>query len=333
MNQLFAQLLLTNGCAAPRYYRFDNPLNLPHSPSATMEIPEILLQMEKDDGTFARAAVTEAVARRDEVVPSLLDILERVADDSDRFASGRDHMALIHAMFLLAQFREPRASPLLVRIFSSLGESDFDLIGDLVTEKLGSVLASVSNGDLSGMKALIESEQADEFVRSAAMRGLLTVVANDPSMRGQVMAYFASLFDMLERVPSYTWSALACACTDLGPEEVRESIRQAYEDGLVDPRVIRWKEIEEALQDGTKTARARLQRDRLPLVTDAAAEIEWWTCFEEELEPDDYLGSALAPSSDWSAWQQPIRRAGPKVGRNAPCPCGSGKKYKKCCGA
>jgi len=25
--------------------------------------------------------------------------------------------------------------------------------------------------------------------------------------------------------------------------------------------------------------------------------------------------------------------AGPKVGRNDPCPCGSGKKYKKCCGA
>ncbi len=29
---------------------------------------------------------------------------------------------------------------------------------------------------------------------------------------------------------------------------------------------------------------------------------------------------------------QPIRRQGPKVGRNDPCPCGSGKKYKKCCG-
>lgn len=26
-----------------------------------------------------------------------------------------------------------------------------------------------------------------------------------------------------------------------------------------------------------------------------------------------------------------IRRALPKVGRNDPCPCGSGKKYKKCC--
>ena len=30
---------------------------------------------------------------------------------------------------------------------------------------------------------------------------------------------------------------------------------------------------------------------------------------------------------------QPLRRKTPKVGRNEPCPCGSGKKYKKCCGA
>ncbi|HTO04909.1 MAG TPA: YchJ family protein [Opitutus sp.] len=30
---------------------------------------------------------------------------------------------------------------------------------------------------------------------------------------------------------------------------------------------------------------------------------------------------------------QTVRREAPKVGRNDPCPCGSGKKYKKCCGA
>jgi preprotein translocase subunit SecA len=30
---------------------------------------------------------------------------------------------------------------------------------------------------------------------------------------------------------------------------------------------------------------------------------------------------------------QQVVRAGEKVGRNDPCPCGSGKKYKKCCGA
>ena len=31
--------------------------------------------------------------------------------------------------------------------------------------------------------------------------------------------------------------------------------------------------------------------------------------------------------------ETPIVREEPKVGRNDPCPCGSGKKFKKCCGA
>ncbi|MEZ5844978.1 MAG: SEC-C metal-binding domain-containing protein [Hyphomicrobiaceae bacterium] len=29
--------------------------------------------------------------------------------------------------------------------------------------------------------------------------------------------------------------------------------------------------------------------------------------------------------------QEPYMRRGPKIGRNDPCPCGSGQKYKKCC--
>jgi preprotein translocase subunit SecA len=29
---------------------------------------------------------------------------------------------------------------------------------------------------------------------------------------------------------------------------------------------------------------------------------------------------------------EPIRNVGHKVGRNDPCPCGSGRKFKNCCG-
>jgi len=39
-------------------------------------------------------------------------------------------------------------------------------------------------------------------------------------------------------------------------------------------------------------------------------------------------GDAEAESAD----TQTMTRQGPKVGRNAPCPCGSGKKYKQCHG-
>jgi len=46
-------------------------------------------------------------------------------------------------------------------------------------------------------------------------------------------------------------------------------------------------------------------------------------------------GGAASPMSSGagSAPAPPVHREEPKVGRNDPCPCGSGKKYKKCCGA
>jgi preprotein translocase subunit SecA len=40
---------------------------------------------------------------------------------------------------------------------------------------------------------------------------------------------------------------------------------------------------------------------------------------------------AVAKAREQQAKAKPVR-SGPKVGRNDPCPCGSGKKYKQCCG-
>ncbi|MEP6685557.1 MAG: SEC-C metal-binding domain-containing protein, partial [Verrucomicrobiota bacterium] len=47
------------------------------------------------------------------------------------------------------------------------------------------------------------------------------------------------------------------------------------------------------------------------------------------------VGSGVQENGDGSEVKldlQPVRRGIPKVGRNDPCPCGSGKKYKNCCG-
>ena len=88
--------------------------------------------------------------------------------------------------------------------------------------------------------------------------------------------------------------------------------------------------------DGKKTA--RLGTEKNPAVVnvrtkDRVKELE--AIFEErgwkhiiELEPDEpenieALEILLNPPK--------TRIAGKKVGRNEPCPCGSGKKYKKCC--
>nr|WP_298249851.1 preprotein translocase subunit SecA [uncultured Halomonas sp.] len=49
-------------------------------------------------------------------------------------------------------------------------------------------------------------------------------------------------------------------------------------------------------------------------------------------EPDTAPNEAEAMASGPGADGRPMRREGPKVGRNDPCHCGSGKKYKQCCG-
>ena len=41
---------------------------------------------------------------------------------------------------------------------------------------------------------------------------------------------------------------------------------------------------------------------------------------------------SAAPKAEKTGKQETVRRDMPKVGRNDPCPCGSGKKYKNCCG-
>ena len=51
---------------------------------------------------------------------------------------------------------------------------------------------------------------------------------------------------------------------------------------------------------------------------------EWNDIFDAEKQKELYKEQKAS---------QTVRNEGPKIGRNDPCPCGSGKKYKKCCGA
>ncbi len=63
---------------------------------------------------------------------------------------------------------------------------------------------------------------------------------------------------------------------------------------------------------------------RLPLVSSAA------TMAKHEHGPG--CDHDHEHAHDHAPPPEPVRREAPKVGRNEACPCGSGKKFKKCCG-
>ena len=53
---------------------------------------------------------------------------------------------------------------------------------------------------------------------------------------------------------------------------------------------------------------------------------------EQEPPKREQVAKPTSTSADGTDTANKTVRKGKKVGRNDPCPCGSGKKYKKCCG-
>jgi preprotein translocase subunit SecA len=52
---------------------------------------------------------------------------------------------------------------------------------------------------------------------------------------------------------------------------------------------------------------------------------------EQKVEREE-VAKVTGTNKDDSVAQGPVRRKTAKIGSNDPCPCGSGKKYKQCCG-
>ena len=303
-----------------------------------MEVAEIIGRFERFKNKFEREAVEEAIARREEVTPELLRILEEIADPegASRRTEELDYMAQMYAMYLLAQFRETRAHPLMLKIGALPGDLLDSLLGDFVTEAFGSALAATCDGDISGIQALIENADADQWARGSALAALVTLVAEGVKSREETIGYFAELFrGKLIDTNDIVWSDLVGYAVDLYATELLGDIEKVYEKKLVDPGIIRLDDVLRDFAKGKEWALQRLSDDpHRKFIVDTAKEFGRWYCFHREdsdaerRKPETWETTGLF----WDDIDGSYVRDSPKIGRNDPCPCGSGKKYKKCCG-
>ncbi len=307
-----------------------------------MDVTEILAELEYCRGTFPRGALEAAIANRDLMIPELLSVLETSVNDFGKLVAEPDYMLHLYAMYLLAQFREPRAYPLIVEFFSLPDGATDEAAGSLVTEDLCRILASVSCGDDSGIKSLIENETLDEYVRSAAVRALVALVACDEKSREEVISYFHELFNGgIRREYSVVWNNLVSCGADLYPEELYNDIEQCYRDDLVESFFVSLDNVRDMLKLGKEETLRQLGiRREYTLITDMIRDMEWWDCFKPAENPKRKLENKIAKAklskllrrrskAVRRPHEEPMRSR--KIGRNEPCPCGSGKKYKKCC--
>ena len=251
-----------------------------------MTIQEILDTFAYHDGNFPRAALEEAVARREEMIDPLLGILERAVRASDELEPKSSYMAHIYAIFLLAQFREKRAFPTILELFKEPVELSEELTREVVSEWLGRILAAVGHGETAPLLALAENREVDVDVRSAALRGMVAMVAREEASREDVMQIFRRFFrDTFERRASHLWDVLVGCSADLCPLEVFEEIERAYDEELVDAFFIEPREVDQALGLGRLGALARLgEKKEYRPIEDVIAEMEWWACFNHHDE-------------------------------------------------
>jgi hypothetical protein len=292
-----------------------------------MEAEEILKNLEYNTGKFPRRALESAIKRPEEISPHLLRVLQRAVERPDEVKPG--YMAHIYAMYLLAQFRETRAYPSIVRFCQLPGELPLDLTGDVITEDMDRILASVCGGDTKPIEGLVEDASLNEYVRDAALKAILALVGDGQKDRSEAAAYFKSLFGgKLERTYSFVWEGLLSCCYRLYPEEFIDDIEKAYDDGLIFGGGI-IEAVERALEEEKEDFSSRLASRYQGLIGNTLEEIQWWSCFKEDRKWEKQKGERrLSPVSVVPVAQSKRK----KVGRNDPCPCGSGKKYKKCCG-
>jgi len=93
-------------------------------------------------------------------------------------------------------------------------------------------------------------------------------------------------------------------------------------DSLIDPNPI--EEMEEDTKVSLAFDKEKLYKNMVDAKADWLYELpQWEPIFSEEKRKELYLEQKKSGTIV----------KGPKTGRNDPCPCGSGKKYKKCCGA
>lgn len=242
----------------------------------------------------------------------------------------------IYAYYLLAQFQMKELFPIMVDLLSMPSDVCENIFGDAITEDIGRILASVYNGNIDLLLRLIENPEANMYARGQALIALVVLVFNGQLSREFVINYFKQLMNgKLTETNYYLNAEIVCCCDDLYPEEVYTDIQRLYEEQVIEAIVIGMDSIEKTLKKTKEEVLRSNQRSyKFQLITDTIKELQGWACFRQDNRFNKSANS-YSKKERSTVYEEPKRNPAvkiEKIGRNDPCACGSGEKYKKCCG-
>jgi hypothetical protein len=326
-----------------------------YSEKSTRELIDLLFK-EEDRVTLEH--IRELAARPDALQP-----LREILRNDYYWNEGRhgEWWILYHAFTILSATRNPEVLPDVIDALVRASQTDFDWLQEVSPAALAYFGEPAVETLINFVSKHRDSHKEDDnytFVRSRIVTALTRIALATPATRERIIGLLCSLLtDPQESDPTFLGFIVGDALV-LDRERGMEAARDAFERDAVDefisgdfqetieffdqyPGADKWEYTQDLFEFYLPEEIARRQER---WKREAEEEERWEAEKEAERRRHKLAGSSTRP--DWTppAALQPVAPTGysirgsggfvrqEKTGRNDPCPCGSGKKYKKCCG-
>ncbi|MGD0866027.1 MAG: DUF1186 domain-containing protein [Rhizomicrobium sp.] len=302
-----------------------------------MDIAEIIEALGSSK-TIPKDAILAAREQQEAAVPAFIAAVNAYVEGK---LDAPNADAIFMIFHLLGEWRKKAAYRPLARLLHFPSDAIETALGDATTITCHRVMASVFDGDPQPLYDIILDSNADEYIRARMFDVLAMAVARDELARDEVTRFLRAGFAEIEpQGACFVWDGWQGAVAMLGLSDFAPLVKQIFEREWIDPR---WKEFGEFEEDLAYVLANSGQfpsngpDDEYELMGDVIDQFSTWGPVDDE----DRAFEALTDESDLDdeEWQprRPWERDPPAsnpfrhVGRNDPCPCGSGKKFKKCC--
>ena len=254
-------------------------------------------------------------------VPYLNSAIEKAIFEKDDL--DEDYQLHFYALYLLGQFREKKSFPKIMELISLPSEVVDYLIGDAVTSNLCDILYNTYNGDMELLKESVKNPDIDDYARSSMMKTMGQLYLDGSLEKTEFQDFIRQIVYKKEEIGEYIYTELIYIICECSFVEMFPEIRRILADGRVEPFVIEgYAECVDMMFDD--------KEDICKTPINAADLLRGWAMFEQpkqkEFSKKDMKDLLRAIDAEY---ERPKKKV--KIGRNDPCPCGSGKKYKHCC--
>ncbi len=242
--------------------------------------------------------------------------------------------SVIHALLLLSYFRAEEKLPFLSALFHEGDDWIEHLIYDFLTEDMPLVFYCCGQNQVPALTAYIKDFSAKNvYSKSAVLDAMILTARKNPDRKSEIQEAIHDLFDFVlsqDDENLIETDDFIFVCTDLtgvvqgfGDQRFLEKVKMLYDKGWIDPSMYgTWEDYGKNF-------------NKIHYIKSYDDIYDWYQgtgkSWAQSIEKSELAAASKSNGNNSASSHSPIK-AEPKVGRNAPCPCGSGKKYKKCHG-